>query len=275
MPNFETCYPSGQCSHVAYAAPALLSGTIGTRLPDNELWSKAISEDSKTCLIRRTIQNTVLLTNENLLKVHHVYRGALRRSQIVEEDDILYYVELLTDDAKYVKLQIVPKSHRNIVFIAFHSNPIGGHLDAFRTFARMRLRFFFPGMFQYCKAMCKACLGCSLANATKRRSADLIYSFLIQAPMLVLHFNIYVVGAKQNFKGTQYYLIAACGMTGFLVCEPTAKQNAKAFAATLMKIWLRFGISHTIVVDKDSKFCATFEQTAELLKVNIHVLSES
>ena len=40
-----------------------------------------------------------------------------------------------------------------------------------------------------------------------------------------------------------------------------------------MKIWLRFGISHTIVVDKDSKFRATFEQTTELLKVNIHVLS--
>ena len=62
-------------------------------------------------------------------------------------------------------------------------------------------------------------------------------------------------------------------MTGFSVCEDTPRQSAESFAAALMKIWLRFGFSHTIVVDKDSKFRATFEQTAALLKINIHVLS--
>ena len=121
--------------------------------------------------------------------------------------------------------------------------------------------------------MCKACPGCNLANLSLRRSADLVYSFPIEAPMLVLHVDIYTVGVEQNFEGTQYYLIASCGMTGFSVCEDTPKQSAESFAAALMKIWLRFGFSHTIVVDKDSKFRATFEQTAALLKINIHVLS--
>ena len=40
-----------------------------------------------------------------------------------------------------------------------------------------------------------------------------------------------------------------------------------------MKIWLRFGFSHTIVVDKDSKFLGIFSQTAALLNINICVLS--
>ena len=42
---------------------------------------------------------------------------------------------------------------------------------------------------------------------------------------------------------------------------------------TLMKIRLPFGFSHTLVVDKDSKFRSTFANAAELLCINMHVLS--
>jgi len=42
----------------------------------------------------------------------------------------------------------------------------------------------------------------------------------------------------------------------------------------MMKIWLRFGFSHTIVVDKDSKCRSTFADTVELININMHLLSE-
>ena len=95
----------------------------------------------------------------------------------------------------------------------------------------------------------------------------------MDAPMKVLFVDIYAAGSEFNFEGTKHYLIAACGMTSFGICEATAEQSAASFAAALMKIWLRFGFSHTIVVDKDSKFLGVFAQTAALLKINIHVLS--
>ena len=128
-------------------------------------------------------------------------------------------------------------------------------------------------MFQYIKNRCKSCPGCSLANITQNRSADLVYSFPIDAPMRVLFVDIYAVGTELNFVGTKHYLLAACGMTSFAVCEDTAEANSTTFAAAIMKIWLRFGFSHTLVVDKDSKFRGTFEATAALLNINIHVLS--
>ena len=40
-----------------------------------------------------------------------------------------------------------------------------------------------------------------------------------------------------------------------------------------MNIWLRFGFSHTIMADKDSKFLVVFPQTSALLNININVLS--
>ena len=85
--------------------------------------------------------------------------------------------------------------------------------------------------------------------------------------------DIYAAVTEINFDGTKHYVIGACGMTSFGICEPTAEQNASAFASALMKIWLRFGFYHTIVVDKDSKFPGIFSQTNTLISINIHVLS--
>jgi hypothetical protein len=181
--------------------------------------------------------------------------------------------EIFPDDVKYVELRIVPSSLYNIIFVAFHANPIGAHLDPYRTHHRIRQRYFWPGMYQYIRKMCRACPSCTLKNITKNRCSDLVYSFPIDAPMRVLFVDIYTAGSEFSFEGSKHYLIAACRMTSFAICEATVEQNSKVFAAALMKIWLRFGFSHTIVVDKDSKFLGKFAATAALLRINIHVLS--
>ena len=128
-------------------------------------------------------------------------------------------------------------------------------------------------MYAYIKKMCQAYPGFSLSNITRSRVADLVYSFPIEAPMRVLFVDIYAAGAEFNYEGTKHYLIAACGMTTFAIAEDTAEQDSSVFAGALMKLWLRFCFSHTIVVDKDSKFLGEFAKTASFLKINIHVLS--
>jgi len=68
---------------------------------------------------------------------------------------MLIYREPIRWSASYTCLQIVPtKSLLKIVFIAFHSNPIGGHFNAYCTLHRIRLRYFWPEMFSYIKKMC-------------------------------------------------------------------------------------------------------------------------
>ena len=129
-------------------------------------------------------------------------------------------------------------------------------------------------MYQYTKHLVKACPDCSLSNITKTRSSGLVYVFPINAPMCVLYVNIYSAGADLSFGSSKHYLIAACGMTAFGICEPTVGKTAEAFAAALMKIWLRFGFSHTIIVDKASIFLGIFAATAALLNTNIHVLPD-
>ena len=273
--NFEIHDP--KLSHAPAAitmAPAFVNGAIGSRIPNPSVWKKALNDDPETKILSDMVADPGLTSDKEVLgKLHFVYREPARRGNFTIRDGILYMKEIFAHNDKFVELRIVPESLRNIIFIAFHANPIGAHLDAPRTFHRIRQRYFWPGMYTYCKRLIKSCPACALANATQSRSSDLVYGFPIDAPMRVLFVDVYAAGTEVNFDGTKNYLIAACGMTSFAICEDTAETTAEAFAKAIMKIWLRFGFSHTIVVDKASTFRGVFAETAALLGINIHVLS--
>ena len=93
-----------------------------------------------------------------------------------------------------------------------------------------------------------------MANATNNPSNELVYSFLLDGPMNVLHVDGYSVGANINFLGDKAFLIAACRMCIFAVAEPVSNTDSTIYAQALLVIMLRFGFAHTIVLDKDSKF---------------------
>ena len=92
-------------------------------------------------------------------------------------------------------------------------------------------------MYGYITRMCNACPGCALTNPTRGRSRELIYSFPIEAPMMVLHVNGYQVGKESGFEGSSHYLVACCGMCTFAAMEPIANANATTYASGIRKIY--------------------------------------
>ncbi len=191
---------------------------------------------------------------------------------IVLEDGILIYRKPIIGKGSYTRLQLVPREFYNILFVAFHLNPVGSHLNAYRTLHCLRLCFYWPGMYSYIECMCSACPGCALANPTKGCSCKLVYNFPIEAPFLVLHVDAYSAGAHPGFEGSNVYLVTCCGMCTFGTLEPVASPNATTFASAIMKIQLRYGLCHTIALDKDSKFFGVFCKSLDLLQINCHVL---
>ncbi len=61
-------------------------------------------------------------------------------------------------------------------------------------------------------------------------------------------------------------------MTGFAVMEPVKHTTCLTFAFALMKVQLHFGLCHTIVLNKDTKFFGTLKEACDLLQPNCHVL---
>jgi hypothetical protein len=226
-----------------FAAPAatiqaFLSGAVGTTLPSCAHWIQAYDSDKDLRLIRKIVLNPSLLSNETLCEINYNYHAGLRKSLILLENDILIYRKPIAGEQSYTRLQLVPKEFYNIPFIAFHSNPVGGHLNAYCTLHRLRLCYYWPGMYTYIKRMCSACPGCALSNPTKGCSCELVYNFPIKAPFLVLHVDVYSAGAHYGLEGLDVYLVACCGMCTFGTLEPVTSPNATTFASAIMKIQL-------------------------------------
>ena len=201
------------------------------------------------------------------------FRNALRQSHIVLENDILIYREPIVGSESYARFQLVPSEFYNILFVAFHSNPMGGHFNVYHTLHHLQLRFYWPGMYKFISRMCNACPGCALSNPTRSQSSELLYNFPIEAQMKVIHIDGYAAGKQQGFEGSELYLIACCGMCTFATVEPVSNASAKTFASAIMKIMLRYGPSHTVVLDKDSKFLGVCRESLDLLHINCHILS--
>jgi hypothetical protein len=263
-----------------YAAPAacaqaFLNGAVGIRLPNKVQWMDAYSRDPVMKCIIRFVTNPGTISNKALEAsgIDYNYCAALRHSCIVIKDGLVIYREPIAGSALYARLQLVPSKFFNILFIAFHTNPIGRHFNTYHTLHRMRLRFYWPGMYKYINCMCRACPGCNLANPTNFKSAELIYHFPIEVPIMVLHIDGYSAGKQVGFEGSETYIIACWGMCTFAAMEPVTNWLATTFASAIMKIILRYGFCHTVVLDKDSKFFGVCRESLNLLKINCHILS--
>ena len=124
--------------HHAPAAISMVScyvnSAIGSRIPDSKLWRQALSDDPMTRLLCDIVTHPKLAEDSTKINsLHFIYRQLARLGLFYMDDGILFLEEIYKDDTKYVSLQIVPTSLHNIIFIAFHANPIGGHLNAYRT----------------------------------------------------------------------------------------------------------------------------------------------
>ena len=146
-----------------------------------------IDSDPKLRASQDIVQNLAQLCNKALADINYNYHSALQKLLIVIEDGILIYPEQLAGWDLYTRLRLVPMELRNILFVAFHASPIGGHLNVYRTLHCLRLEYYWPGMWTYVKRMCAACPGCVLWNPMKAKSSKLVYNFPIEAPFMVLH----------------------------------------------------------------------------------------
>ena len=225
--------------------------------------------------IKHLVLNLSLISKVTLADVNYNYRMPLCKSHICIKDNMLIFKEPIAGTTSFSGLQIVLKELYNLIFIAFHSNPIGGHLNAYYTLLCIRLHFYFPNMWTYVKRMCNACPGCSLSNPSKRVSSKLVYNFPVQAPFVVMHFDAYKARNHKSFEGHNCYFIDCCGMTAFACGKPISRPSATTFASEIMKILLHYGICATAVLDKDSKFFGVCQEALDLLQINCHVLSSA
>jgi hypothetical protein len=85
--------------------------------------------------------------------------------------------------------------------------------------------------------------------------------------------DAYKTGSHTCFEGDEAYIVLCCGMTGFAAMEPIKHATSQTFASAVMKLQLLFGLCHTIILDKDSKFLGALKEACDLLQLKRPILS--
>jgi hypothetical protein len=77
-----------------------------------------------------------------------------------------------------------------------------------------------------------------------------------------------------TFDGFVGLMIVMCHMTGFTAVEPLKELNPTLFAKAVYTIQLRYGLSHLLIIDTDSKLKGEFLKALELLKMRLHPVAK-
>ena len=219
---------------------SLLNGTINYRLPLVEEWTLAYQSDKDYSLMITMLKDPSTLTNENIAKVHFIYRAQLRQALITLEDGKLIFNEPTVIQSRSIKLIIVPIDLRKHVLHCFHTNPLGSHFGLYQTLHCIRLRFHWPWLFKYIKNMIQSCLACILKNGAARTSSELLYTFPLDAPMNTIHVDFWQPGKNHGFEGESGIMDVVCHMTTFAAIEPIKTADSTSFAKAVYKIMMRY-----------------------------------
>jgi hypothetical protein len=137
--NSEIFLPN-QFAAPAATIQAFVNSAIEVRLPSGECWIQAYSDNTEMGAIHDLMLNPSKINSSTLNAVNFNYPAPLWQSQIVIEDKLLIHRKPMHGGSSYTCLQLVPLEFYNIIFVAFYSNAIGGHLNAYRTLHRICLQ---------------------------------------------------------------------------------------------------------------------------------------
>ena len=81
-----------------------MNGAIGSRIPDNHVWSKALTEDHMTSLLLEIVASPTLAQSQSVIqKLDCIYRQPARQGNFAVRDKILFMEEIFQNDDRYVE----------------------------------------------------------------------------------------------------------------------------------------------------------------------------
>ena len=275
------CTPPALLSAVMNSlhSPTTTSVSLTTAVAPSDLdWTPAYNADPETKLIWDYVQaNPTDPPPKALLsRVHADYRLPLRENRIVLQSNRLVLLRPVPGTNRSLALIIVPSSLRDLMFRAYHAAPSAGHMDAYKTIHRLRLRFFWPALSAFVRVAIRRCPHCVLANSTKNDAASLMYSFPLSEPFYLVFGDLWTPGVTSPNASPEYWLIVVEDITGVAIpVHVGTDPHASSLAALFMKhILLRVGLCSAVCVDDDGKFKGLFQAMCEALELRFLPLAK-
>lgn len=162
---------------------------------------------------------------------------------------------------------LVPKAYVSKVLYLAHSHPLGAHLGSEKTYERLTLRFYWPGVKRAVEDYCQHCAECSLHSPKVTYRNPLIPLPIIDVPFKRIGMDI-VGPLPKSSRGHRYILVILDYATRYPEALPLRTATGKTVAKELFMLCSRVGIPEEILTDQGSCFMLNvMKLLCQLLKV--------
>ena len=226
--------------------------------PINKFPGKTVSDLPKECVdfrdIFKYLENGTLPDDKKLAN-----KVMLESNQYALLHGVLYHfyqprVKNMQTPQRLVRQLALPGPCREDVLLSFHdSHAGGGHLGVQKTFAAIRERYYFPGMYQIIHDYVTTCDLCQRMKVKRKRQPPPLTPMPIADVFSRWHMDI--LGPLPKAKGYQYVLLLVNSFSRWCEAFPLETHDAKTVASVLYnEIICRYGAPRILVSDRGQNF---------------------
>ena len=187
---------------------------------------------------------------------------------LVVKDDILYRRFEDSENGPYLQV-IVPKELRTDIFKQLHDCKTAAHFGRDKTLAKVRTRFYWPGMTSDVNRWCQTCMLCQKRKPGPGVGKAEMHHNTIFGPMECIAIDL-MGPLPTTSRGNRYIMVVSDYFTKWTEAYPLEEHCAQTVADTLVIEFIsRFGTPHRIHTDQGREFeSQLFSSLCELLEIS-------
>lgn len=151
--------------------------------------------------------------------------------------------------------EVIPFEKRQDVISENHCHPKAAHLGTTKTYKRMKLRYYWPGMFQDTKRYVSDCTVCkSYKHANQSTPGFMGSAKVCSRPFQCISIDLVGPLPSSRLLNT-YLLVVVCCFSKYCLLFPLRRATGKVIAQRLEDhVFLVHGVPQTVIVDNGSQF---------------------
>ncbi|GMG17783.1 unnamed protein product [Phytophthora fragariaefolia] len=191
---------------------------------------------------------------------------------VLSEDEVLYYKgtsrRKRTDEQAEIALRlVVPTTMIQEVLQNCPDSLEGGHQGVVRTYQRVKMDYFWIGLYADVEKHVRACPDCSSSKSRPHLRGHSPGNILAELPFQLMSMD-FVIPLPTTRRGNSALLLFQCSFTGFVIAKAMSNTDALRVAQAFEEcVYRRFGDPSLIRHDRDPRFMSeVFQAFAEMMQ---------